>query len=766
MNNDQLGILLNLLTPTAENINQIIKDVNQLLDGKLKTDIKITLSNDITSGLDKLVAQIESINSITSSIVGTAQKTNEEILAIKAESNAKIAQLDAEAVAIEEKTAAELKMINSERVQNEELTAAQIEKTRLESALLQEQIITESAKTQKNNAVAQYAEEEGMLSGHLNNFKNQIEHHLSWLASAAVMYGGFEIFKESIIEIDKGMAGLRQTLEASYSEMGKTLDQKEINNIANQFMDIAKQYGESMNELLDGAKLVSRQYKDMGEIMAFVRSGTQLQIIDNLSLTDSFRALEAITNQYSMVAKSAGEAERYTTEITDKLSSVSHNAAISAKDLVDGLERSGSILHEMGVSLDESLALITAGVRSTQLSGSQIGQTLKSIAGSIKSGESVKELEKLGISIKDVNGNFKSLTSILEEVMIKSIGTEKSLDEVYKAISGGKFNFSKTAATLMDYNTYVETLAISLASAGKTHEYLGAQMDTVVKHAQLLKSQLVGLMNEARQGGLTTVIKGLIDGLTEFIKWVDHLNAYNVVMVGGIGALITIGLRWGSIVSYIKELTAAWAVTQEVLNGVTGNWIPLIVGGIGALMAYGYATQQETDAVNQQIEAKKNLIAIQEKEQKQIMDNFDASKQQLENDQKLSQFISDMADKHAQLTEALSHTSQGTKEYQQISDALAATEKATTIALDAEGKKRLELAGFTQQAYNAEKTALSNKIEQDKKLYDESLAKAKEYTQNQLNLTLARIDALRQESEAEQIAANAEAKRLNDRAEK
>lgn len=259
-----------------------------------------------------------------------------------------LAESGARQDAIAKQTAAKI-------AETETLAAAKAEAIAMKAAAQQEAIqIQAQARAEYMAGRAQAFHESHAFGG---IFRRTSMH----LLSAGLLFGGLDIAKEGIVDLDAQMAGMKQVLpELEHS-------QALADEAARRFVDTAHEYGQAVNLVIESGKLWGRQYKDLDTVMKMVNATTLLSVVDNLDLAEANRALEATLNQYNMTASEA-------MRVTDSWSNVSHNAQIAARDLAEANERTASVARQVGVDFDHLQGFITAAVRATGQPGANIGK--------------------------------------------------------------------------------------------------------------------------------------------------------------------------------------------------------------------------------------------------------------------------------------------------------------------------------------------------------------------------------------------------------
>jgi TP901 family phage tail tape measure protein len=100
-----------------------------------------------------------------------------------------------------------------------------------------------------------------------------------------------------------------------------------------------------------------------------------------------------------------------------KLNEVDNSFAISTADLSAGIRKAASTAKTFGVDINELTGYIAAIGSTTRESGNIIGNGLKTIMSRITTmGGAKTALEGVNISIKDMGGNIRPVSDILEEL--------------------------------------------------------------------------------------------------------------------------------------------------------------------------------------------------------------------------------------------------------------------------------------------------------------------------------------------------------------
>lgn len=274
------------------------------------------------------------------------------------------------------------------------------------------------------------------------SFARKLRSHLYWITAGSLLGAAFAVPTEtfnSLVQLDEEMHNLATVMPQLEGKSTEAIEKYQ--NEQRALINTASEYGESVKDVMESARLWGRMYKDQATVNTLVSQSAKLAVADNFSMAESTKAVEAAMFQYGMVAKNSAEALAYSNKIVDVYTKLSHNAGVSAQDLAAGVERSGSVAKQAGISFEFLNALIAQGTRATALSGSEIGNMLKTMLASFNSDKAVKELNKLGIATTEVvNGTkrVRSAQAVLMDVAVAAQGTNKDLKDLWIQMSGGR----------------------------------------------------------------------------------------------------------------------------------------------------------------------------------------------------------------------------------------------------------------------------------------------------------------------------------------
>lgn len=261
--------------------------------------------------------------------------------------------------------------------------------------------------TEASKNLANYNRTVGISQGILGDYSRRIRSHLEWITSGALIAGVVAIpmeIENIIKKTDSWTQKIKQNLELTqqYKDNASQLnaDMSHLQDVASVY---AVGYGAKVEEILESMSILSRRFKDTDTITYLENLVLTIHKLDNVPLAETSQNLEAVILQFGLDTQQ-------TKQFVNELSVAVHSARISGQELLDALQRSGSVFHQYGADTKEAIAVVSALATTTARSGATIGNSWKSILSSTEKGKVQDVFEQLGISMYDAEGKAKDLS--------------------------------------------------------------------------------------------------------------------------------------------------------------------------------------------------------------------------------------------------------------------------------------------------------------------------------------------------------------------
>ena len=247
----------------------------------------------------------------------------------------------------------------------------------------------------------------GKITGQASEFQKSLEASnarvLAFGASVAVINKLSQAFGALVSNTIK--------VEATFAKINTILggSQKQLEQFGNGIFKVAQQTGTSFDQVAEGALELARQGLSVEESLGRVEVALKLVRVAGI---DSEKAVAGLT----AAIKGFEGAGLSVAEVADKLSEVDTKFAVSTEDLINGLERASASARVAGVSFDELLGVITTVQERTQRGGAVIGNAFKTIFARLGRTDTLLELQALGISVVDTEGNVRDAIPIFKDL--------------------------------------------------------------------------------------------------------------------------------------------------------------------------------------------------------------------------------------------------------------------------------------------------------------------------------------------------------------
>jgi TP901 family phage tail tape measure protein len=432
----------------------------------------------------------------------------------------------------------------------------------------------------------------GKITGQMGEFQKALEASnarvLAFGASAGALVAvqqGLKAIVDSSIQVEKSLADINVILNVSSGT---------LNKFSKSLFNVAKNTGQSFNEVAEAATELSRQGLSVEETLKRTQDALVLTRLSGLKAAESVEAVTAALNSFSQAALDSSE-------FVSKLAAVDAAFAVSSGDLAKAIQRVGSSAQEAGVSLDELIAIVTSAQQITARGGAVIGNSFKTIFTRIQRPRVIKELENIGIGVRDLAGNTKPAIGILKD-LAQTYDTLSSAQRSQIAeLVGGVFQVNVLKAALRDlgkefslYNNALEISNTATDEAARRNEELNKTVSAT------LNKTIENFRKFGSQVGKITFGPAISKGLGGINAALDNIDLENAESAG-----------------------------EKIASGV--------LGGIGKFLAGpGFAVLGVT------------LIKVFTNLSRQVTDAFKtisgigaASQQQLQIQQKVSQVLAD-----------------------------------------------------------------------------------------------------------------------------
>jgi TP901 family phage tail tape measure protein len=462
----------------------------------------------------------------------------------------------------------------------------------------------------------------GRITGKVSEFNKSLEASnarvIAFGASAGAIFTIQKALSETVraaIQVEKALQDINVVLNVS----GKTLAK-----FGDSLFKIAKDTGQSFDAVAVAATELARQGLSVEQTLKRTSDALILSRLSGLSAAQSVETLTAAINSFSRASLTS-------TQIINKFANVDAAFAVSSADLAEAISRVGSTAQDVGVDIDQLIALVTAAQQTTARGGAVIGNSFKTIFTRLQRSDTLDALEEVGVAVRDLEGNALPATEILDKLATKFNTLSKAQQAAVAETVGGVFQINILRATLGDlgkeYGVYDGALKTSIGStdqAIRRNEQLNTTLAALVNKTLVNANQasaeignlvfapavgkslnalnsILDAFNQPQEteGTGTKIAKGILSGLGDYLSG-PGLAVIGAVVVRLFAGLTTFGGNALKTLLGISSGTDKIAQAQARVNALLAQNPQLIQGILSKELSLLQVEQQILGVIQQQ----------------------------------------------------------------------------------------------------------------------------------------------------------------------
>jgi TP901 family phage tail tape measure protein len=304
-----------------------------------------------------------------------------------------------------------------------------------------------------------------------------------------------------------------------------------------------------------------------------------------------------------------------TARVSDVMSAAANSANLSAEELFEGFKDSGPVMTQLGVQIEDVSAYL-ATMANAGIKGTKAGRSLKIAMSAMNSPTSKQSdlFEKYNIKVKDSEGNFRGLTTIIGELSkaTENLGTSERFD-VFGTIVGregiapflnllaaGEDKLGDFSAKLRNVSGETKRLAdITRQSASRQMQNFWNKVSdlgfTIIEETKLfdrLGKALDGIDWKAATDFITESLLPVLSDVGAVI--VDYLWPAIRIVSGALNTVLSPAIE--GILSLLSLLRGEGSSVSDSLNSIADDMPKTISKGFSELYRrfYGFARLAES----------------------------------------------------------------------------------------------------------------------------------------------------------------------------
>lgn len=357
---------------------------------------------------------------------------------------------------------------------------------------------------------------------------------------------------------------------------------QEVNNLSKCNKE-AQKLATTQQVLIEGAAEFSKSGYDLSTSDALTEKSTILSNVGEMSASDSAKAIISGVQAYDVIDGYTDVVDK-AQALIDKYNQIGNTASITTAEIAQGVQSVGSVFADANTSVDEFIALLSAGNRQYQDADS-LALGLRTSALRIR-GASV-ELEEAGediegvMSVLDNQKAIKALTGV--DILEEDQKTIRSIYDIYLDISkvyqdmsdvdqsalldiiAGTHRASGISAVINNMSEAEEILQNSLNASGSAQKEYNTYLESTEAHIQKFQATLVETYSTFLNGNMISHAADMGTAVLNLVNQTDLLkHSILAVLALNVGkGITTVG---AAIASTVKQMNTLGSVLQQVKN--------------------------------------------------------------------------------------------------------------------------------------------------------------------------------------------------------
>ncbi len=437
-------------------------------------------------------------------------------------------------------------------------------------------------------------------NGTLENWVNKISESAKWqIANSALnlIQNSFSQLTGTIIETEDAVI-----------ELQRVLNEKDLSGeaISSELYSIAYDFGQTFDAVQETAVKFAQTGLSWQEVVEATRATMLGLNTAELEVSTATEGLIAVMAQFGLEASDLEE-------VIDKINITADNFPVTSEKIVAALQRAGGTANAFGLSLEETIGIITALGEATGRTGEAIGTAMNSLIsfsmkdtalakfseflGKDVSNYDVLELwQELGAAINDSGASLAAMMSTSEEFndlfdegLATAVGLEdefsKAAEETNQMLKDGKDIYSTVGTYRQNYFiallNNIATAIEAIEGMGDAIGYSMQENETAMEAFSKKWNQLVIAAKELAvqfgEAGFLDSMKWLAETATSILKLTKSIGGLNTIL--GISLSIFASIKkqkidsiFETVVTKISNIpTAITAYKNSLLAGSTAT---------------------------------------------------------------------------------------------------------------------------------------------------------------------------------------------------
>ena len=253
----------------------------------------------------------------------------------------------------------------------------------------------------------------------------------------------------------------------------------------------------------------------------------------------------------------------------DVLTALGASTASSSEEIAEGLEKFAGVASSVGLSYEYATSALATVVAETRQSADTVGTAFKTLFARLQGlelGETLEDgtslnkyseaLAKVGVNIKDQNGELKDMDDILDDLGSKWNSLARDQKVALAQVVAGTRQYNQLVSLMDNWDVMNENLETASNATGTLEEQQNTYMDSVEAHLKSMKASFEDVYDSMLSGDSVKTFSDAIGEVADkFASWIDS--------IGGGGNVL---LLLGSIATKVFSTQIANGIATTIQN--------------------------------------------------------------------------------------------------------------------------------------------------------------------------------------------------------
>ncbi|MDB2108637.1 phage tail tape measure protein [Clostridium paraputrificum] len=472
------------------------------------------------------------------------------------------------------KTAAEQA---NEQLQKGEITQSQYDALQREIAETEAELKKLESQASKTN---QTLDKIGEVGGKLEAVGDKITDvgkKVTVVSTAVTAMGGAAV--KTAADFESSMSQVQATMGITKDSMSE-VDGQSVNTM-DTLSDLAKKMGSetafSASECAEALNYLALAGYDTQEMCDTLPTVLNLAAAGNIDLAS---ASDMVTDAMSALGMETSDADK----MVDQMAKTASSTNTSVGQLGEGILTIGATAKSIKggtAELNTALGILA----NNGIKGAEGGTHLRNVILSLQNptDKAASQMEALGVSVFDSEGNMRSLNDILGDLNTSMDGmtAEEKANIISKIFN--KTDLSSVNALLANTGDTWDELQTSIEnSGGAAQQMADTQLDNLSGQLTILKSAVEGFAISIGET-LMPMVKNIVAKIQSFVDWLNNLDEGTRQVIVKIGlfvaALGPVLVILGTVISKVGVTMQAFSKLGLKISGAVAN-----AGGLSGVM--------------------------------------------------------------------------------------------------------------------------------------------------------------------------------------